>query len=87
MAYVVAEPCIGSKDTACIEVCPVDAIHPRKDEAAFESVEMVYIDPDVCIDCNACEPVCPYQAIFAEDMVPEQWAGYIAANRNYFRGG
>ena len=58
MAYVITEPCIGTKDTACVDVCPVDCIHPRKDEADFESFNMLYIDPEVCIDCGACEPAC-----------------------------
>ena len=57
--YIIAEPCIGTKDTACVDVCPVDCIHPRKDEADFETAEMLYIDPDVCIQCGNCEPACP----------------------------
>src|SRR5687768_5677091 len=52
MAYVIAQPCIGTKDTSCVVVCPVDCIHPTKDEAAFAEAEMLYIDPDTCIDCN-----------------------------------
>jgi NAD-dependent dihydropyrimidine dehydrogenase PreA subunit len=54
MAYVIAEPCIGTKDTACVDVCPVDCIHPRKDEAGFEAETQLYIHPDECIDCGAC---------------------------------
>ena len=53
MAYVITEPCIGTKDSACVDVCPVDCIHPRKDEPAFESAKMLYIHPDECIDCGA----------------------------------
>ena len=64
MAYVIAEPCINTKDTACVDVCPVDCIHPRKDEANFAEVPMLYIDPVECIDCGACVPVCPVSAIF-----------------------
>src|SRR5216110_3178534 len=67
MTYVIAEPCIGTKDTACVDVCPVDCIHPRKDEPEFEGAELLYIHPDECIDCGACEPACPVQAIFTED--------------------
>jgi len=52
MAYVIAEPCIGTKDTACVDVCPVDCIHPRKDEPAFESETQLYIHPTECIDCG-----------------------------------
>ena len=59
MAYVIAEPCVGTKDTACVDVCPVDCIHPRKDEPKFESEPQLYISPVECIDCGACVPVCP----------------------------
>ena len=52
MAYIIAEPCIGTKDTACVEVCPVDCIHPTKEEADFESADQLYIDPETCIDCG-----------------------------------
>ena len=54
MTFVITEPCIGTKDTACVDVCPVDCIHPTKDEAEFESHEILYIDPAECIDCGAC---------------------------------
>ena len=70
MAYVIAEPCIGTKDAACVDACPVDCIHPKKDEADFATVEMIYIDPVECIDCGACVPVCPVSAIFALDDLP-----------------
>src|SRR5471032_3149404 len=80
MTYVIAEPCINTKDTACVEVCPVDCIHPRKDEATFEKETMLYIDPEVCIDCGACEPACPVAAIFPEDLVPEKWHQYTQIN-------
>ena len=53
MTYVIAEPCIGQKDNSCVEVCPVDCIHPTPDEPDYESVEMLYIDPNECIDCDA----------------------------------
>ena len=64
MAYVIAEPCIGTKDTACVDACPVDCIHPKKDRQEFAEEEMIYIDPVECIDCGACVPVCPVSAIF-----------------------
>lgn len=86
MTYVIAEPCIGTKDTACVDVCPVDCIHPRKDEAGFAADTMLYIDPAVCIDCGACEPACPVQAIFPEDLVPEKWTKYTKINADYFTG-
>jgi len=63
MTYVIAEPCIGTKDTACVDVCPVDCIHPRKDEPSFEAETQLYINPAECIDCGACVPVCPVTAI------------------------
>ena len=73
MAYVIAEPCIGTKDTACVDACPVDCIHPKKDEPNHGTEEMLYIDPVECIDCGACVPVCPVSAIFALDDLPEKW--------------
>jgi len=85
MAYIIAEPCIGTKDTACVDVCPVDCIHPRKDEEKFETVEMLYIHPDECIDCGACEPACPVQAIFPEEDTPEQWKNYSKLNADYYK--
>ena len=54
MAYVINEPCIGTKDTSCVEVCPVDCIHPRPDEPGFDEADQLYIDPEECIDCDAC---------------------------------
>ena len=84
MAYVIAEPCIGVKDTACVDVCPVDCIHPRKDEAGFAEAEQLYIDPDTCIDCGACEPACPVQAIFPLDGLPEPWQRYAESNAAYY---
>ena len=85
MAYVITEPCIGTKDSACVDVCPVDCIHPRKDEATFESAEQLFIHPDECIDCVACEPVCPVKAIFAEDETPDQWKSFIELNKKFFK--
>ena len=69
MAYIIAEPCIGTKDTACVDACPVDCIHPKKDtqyedgRPGFEQVDQLFIDPVECIDCGACVPVCPVSAI------------------------
>jgi len=78
MAYIIAEPCINVKDRSCIDVCPVDCI--------YEDDEQLYIHPDECIDCGACEPECPVTAIFAEEAAPSQWHNYIAKNRDVFRG-
>lgn len=84
MTYVIAEPCVNEKDTACAEVCPVDCIHPLKDEEEFEKETMLYIDPDECIDCGACAPECPVDAIFDENELPEQWAQYTKMNADWF---
>ena len=65
MAYVIAEPCIGTKDTACVDACPVDCIHPKKDEDGHGEADQLFIDPVECIDCGACVPACPVSAIFA----------------------
>ncbi|RMF91441.1 MAG: ferredoxin family protein [Nitrospinota bacterium] len=85
MAYVIAEPCIGVKDTACVEVCPVDCIHPTKDEPDFENAEQLYINPDECIDCGVCEPECPVEAIFEESELPDKWQEYIEKNAAYYQ--
>jgi NAD-dependent dihydropyrimidine dehydrogenase PreA subunit len=84
MAYIICEPCVNTKDTACVDACPVDCIHPKKDEAEFEAATMLYIHPTECIDCGACEPACPVTAIFPEDNVPEQWQNYIAMNYEHY---
>ena len=84
MAYVIAEPCIGTKDAACVDACPVDCIHPKKDEDKFAAIEMLYIDPVECIDCGACVPVCPVSAIFAQDDLPEKWASFTEKNAAYY---
>lgn len=85
MAYVIAEPCVGVKDTACVTVCPVDCIHPGKTEADFETVDQLYIDPDVCIDCNLCVDECPVKAIFRDEEVPAEWIAFIEKNAAYYK--
>jgi NAD-dependent dihydropyrimidine dehydrogenase PreA subunit len=93
VAFIIAEPCIGTKDTACVDACPVDCIHPKKDtqyedgRPGFEQVDQLFIDPVECIDCGACVPVCPVSAIFALDDLPEKWQSYIEKNSNYVEGG
>jgi NAD-dependent dihydropyrimidine dehydrogenase PreA subunit len=84
MTYVITEPCIGVKDASCVDVCPVDCIHPGPSEPEFESATQLYIDPDECIDCGACEPECPVTAIFAEDAVPDKWANFIQINADHY---
>ena len=77
MTHIIAEPCVGVKDTACVDVCPVDCIYGKDED------EQLYIDAEKCIDCAACEVACPVTAIFFEDDVPPQWAGYIDKQREY----
>ena len=84
MAYVIAEPYIGTKDNSCVDVCPVDCIHPTREERGFQEADQLYIDPEECIDCDACVEVCPVDAITAEDQVPEEWQPFIAKNAEYF---
>ena len=85
MAFVIAEPCIGVKDTACVAVCPVDCIHPVKDAADFASAPQLYIDPDVCIDCGLCQGECPVEAIFPAEDLPADWQHFIEKNAAHFR--
>jgi ferredoxin len=72
MTYIIAEPCIDIKDRSCVDVCPVDCIH--------EADRVLVIDPEECIDCGACEPECPVEAIFPEDALPEKWEPFIKIN-------
>jgi ferredoxin len=76
MTYVIAEPCIDVKDKACVDECPVDCI--------YEGPRMLYIQPDECVDCDACVPVCPVTAIFPEDDLPSEWKAFTAANADWF---
>jgi NAD-dependent dihydropyrimidine dehydrogenase PreA subunit len=78
VTYVIGEPCIDVKDRSCVDVCPVDCIH--------EVGRMLVIDPDECIDCGACEPECPVEAIFPEDALPEKWSAFTAINAAYADG-
>ena len=78
MTYIIAEPCIDVLDRGCVDVCPVDCI--------YEGPDQLYIHPDECIDCGACEPECPVTAIFAEEDVPEELTSYSRKNYAYFEG-
>ena len=80
MSYIIGNRCVGVCDTACVEVCPVDCIHPTDGE----DVDQLYIDPDECIDCGACEPECPVEAIFVEEDLPEEWEHFTKINADYF---
>jgi NAD-dependent dihydropyrimidine dehydrogenase PreA subunit len=84
MAFVIAEPCIGTKDTACVDACPVDCIHPKRSEGGFDSSTMLFINPIECIDCGACVPACPVAAIYAEGDIPEKWEKYVQINAEQY---
>jgi NAD-dependent dihydropyrimidine dehydrogenase PreA subunit len=75
MTYV-GEPCIDVLDRACVEECSLDCI--------YEGERALYIHPDECVDCGACEPVCPVEAIFYEDDLPERWSAFTADNTRFF---
>jgi ferredoxin len=79
MTYIITEPCIGTKDKSCVDVCPVDCIHGGDDD------KMLFIDPEVCIDCGACVSACPVEAIYADSDVPEKWKNYIEINADFFK--
>lgn len=83
MAYVIAEGC--TKDEKCVEVCPVDCIHPRADEPKFAEVSQLFIDPVNCIDCGACVPVCEASAIYPAGEVPDHLAGFVETNVQYYQ--
>ena len=82
MAYVITDLC--SKDTLCVDVCPVDCIHPRKDEAGFEESKQLFVSPDDCIDCGACVPVCPVTAIFPVEELPDDLKSFVEVNASYY---
>jgi NAD-dependent dihydropyrimidine dehydrogenase PreA subunit len=79
MSYVIAEPCVDVHDRACVDECPVDCI--------YDGVRKGYIHPDECVDCGACEAVCPVSAIFSEDDLPLPWRSYRDVEREYFASG
>lgn len=76
MPHVITSPCVGVKDQACTEVCPVECIYDGNDQ--------FFIQPDECIDCGACVPACPVNAIFPEEDVPGSDVPFIAKNREFF---
>lgn len=76
MAYIITSACIDEKDRACVDECPVDCI--------YEGDRMLYIHPDECVDCGACEPVCPVEAIYYEDDVPDEEQDFIKYNADFF---
>lgn len=85
MAHVIAQPCIGVKDTSCVAVCPVDCIHPTKDEGVYDGALQLFIDPDTCIDCGLCVDECPVQAIFPQEDLPAEWNEFIEKNADHYK--
>ena len=82
MAYIITDTC--TKDELCVEACPTDCIHPKKDEEKFEAATQLYVDPEGCIDCGACVPVCPTNSIFIVDEVPADKQEFIEKNSSYY---
>ena len=79
MTFIITDPCIDTKDTACVDVCPVDCIYGKS-----EDWEMLFIHPEECIDCGLCVDACPVQAIFPQEEVPEKWKAFVAKNYEKF---
>src|ERR1700739_3498216 len=87
MPFIITDPCIETKDTACVDVCPVDCIHPRKDEAEFAAATMLYIHPEECIGCGRCAPARPVAAIYESiDATPAHQKDLVEANAIYRLG-
>jgi ferredoxin--NADP+ reductase len=82
VTYVITQSCCN--DASCVEVCPVDCIHPAPDEPEFATAEMLYIHPDECIDCGACVDACPVGAVHADLEVPDHLSDYLQINADYF---
>src|SRR2546430_5619984 len=80
MTYVITRMCRDCKDQACAEVCPVTCIYQYTGSDPAIPKNQLLIDPDECIDCNACEPTCPWQAIFSDKVLPEFFQDDLAAN-------
>ena len=76
MTYVIGKDCVDVMDRACVEECPVDCI--------YEGGRALYIHPDECVDCGACEPVCPVEAIYYEDDLPAEQHEHLADNAAFF---
>jgi NAD-dependent dihydropyrimidine dehydrogenase PreA subunit len=76
MTYVIAQPCTDVMDKSCIQECPVDCI--------YEGARSLYINPDECIDCGSCEPVCPQEAVYFQDDLPEEFRPALDSNAAFF---
>ncbi|MGH9869155.1 MAG: 4Fe-4S dicluster domain-containing protein [Candidatus Polarisedimenticolia bacterium] len=85
MTYTVSRLCRDCKDTACVAVCPVDCFYVPK-QSSEDLPDMLYISPAECIDCGACEPECPVEAIYPKDALPEKWEPFVKINYAYGQG-
>jgi NAD-dependent dihydropyrimidine dehydrogenase PreA subunit len=86
MPHVITDACTECKDMSCVEVCPANCIHPYPEEnkEAFEATKQLYINPDSCIDCGMCIPVCPTEAIYPETELPDDKLKFIEINEKFF---
>jgi NAD-dependent dihydropyrimidine dehydrogenase PreA subunit len=82
MAYVITDTC--TKDELCVQACPVDCIHPKLDEGGFAETPQLYVNPNDCIDCGACIPVCPTNSIYTLDELPSEFSRFIDVNANHY---
>jgi ferredoxin len=83
MAHVITDKCV--KDYHCVDTCPTESIHPKADEPKNDTEPQVYIDPENCIDCGACIPVCPENAIFAGEELPEELKEFADKNAAFYQ--
>ena len=85
MPFVITDACTGVKDTGCVDVCPVDSIHPTRNEPGFSAATQLYIDPSTCIDCGLCVDECPVKAIFPEEDLPKEWNNFVQVNLDFYK--
>ncbi|WIX75642.1 ferredoxin family protein [Amycolatopsis carbonis] len=77
MTYVIAQPCTDVMDKSCIEECPVDCI--------YEGERALYINPVECVQCGACEPACPMEAVYHKDDLPAEFLPALESNAAFFQ--